>query len=214
MRIDHLHFDVKSVPLYQEPHKGFTAAYENTHVQHSEPYRTVAKGGIRRITCLLRQILYAGDTGINCFRSPVSSHVFLFAPLIWINSMTPDPMYDALLMSSLWGTSLHTAHTNKSPFVLSGMYGWRGLTAFRCDFKIFGWSGWWQRLCDRSLNEAQCWWGESELDFYFQFSDAFFSCLLLFCSRLTQLAPLHSSCRLLGRELSSGAWAWNGNGGI
>lgn len=36
-------------------------------------------------TCLLRQILYIGDAGINCFRSPVSSHSFLFAPLIWIN---------------------------------------------------------------------------------------------------------------------------------
>lgn len=51
--------------------------------------------------------------------------------------------------------------------------------------------------------------------FYFQFSASFFSCLLLFCSRLTRLpvlAPLHSSCRFLGWELSSAAaWAWNGS---
>lgn len=51
--------------------------------------------------------------------------------------------------------------------------------------------------------------------FYFQFSASFFSCLLLFCSRLTRLsvlAPLHSSCCFLGWELSSAAaWAWNGS---
>ncbi len=55
------------------------------YVQCSEPYSSVAEEHIRGITCLLRQILYIGETGINYFRSSVSSRGFLFAPLIWIN---------------------------------------------------------------------------------------------------------------------------------
>lgn len=67
-----------------------------------------------------------------------------------------------------------------------------------------------------ATKKVQEWWRESQLHVFFpHFSASFFSLLLLFCLRPTQLpplTPLHSSRRVLGWELSSAAvWARDGS---